>query len=184
MTVLGNVDKFKKRLEKVYERKLKDYKGLALKEEQQLRHDFETGKNAIDLNTKIAIERESKLEVRRIINKEKFRAKQIYEQKREEIISEVFSQALERAGDFVKSKDYIKYVKSCIPNKTGIVVKADSKDYDIKYNVKVKKGIIGIKAIDGRVIYDFTVQGLIDAKFESLRLMVDKELFGNVEQPY
>ncbi|MCF7861639.1 V-type ATP synthase subunit E [Candidatus Woesearchaeota archaeon] len=180
MEIVGDVDKFKERLDKIYQKRLDNQLADIKERDAKITAIVSQRKQDIKSSFKLRTEEDAALLKRKVINSEKFKAKQEFEKTREEIISEVFDAAIKKAPEFVKTKSYINYVKANLPKSTTVVLRLN-KELAKEFNGKtsIDNDIIGVQAVDGKVIYDFTVAGLIEAKYESLRVEVDNVLFGN-----
>jgi vacuolar-type H+-ATPase subunit E/Vma4 len=184
MEIVGDVDKFKERLDKIYQKKLAQE--LADINERERAMLAFVKKRKAEMKTSYAQRTEEKAELqkKKIINAERFRAKQELENVRGELISQAFKEAIKKAPSFVKTEPYINFVKANLPKSEDLILKV-SKDLKDKFGtendikIEMDNNIIGVKAVEGKIVYDFTVTGLIEAKHESLRIDIVRELFDN-----
>lgn len=179
MEVFGNVKGLKGAIEKKYSSKIKEVEKE--KEKQLAEIDKELGKELELLRSrmKTTTDAEVKKTHSMILSSEKLKAKKEFEEKRESLIEEVFKKAEKKASKITHSKEYMDYVKSNMPKEQNARVIGDSAYYKESFpKLKINKSIVGIKFELEGLIYDFTLNNIINSKKDILRQEVSKILFG------
>lgn len=178
MEVFGNVKGLKGAIEKKYSSKIKEVEKE--KEKQLAEIDKELGKELELLRSrmKTTTDAEVKKTHSMILSSEKLKAKKEFEEKRESLIEEVFKKAEKKASKITHSKEYMDYVKSNMPKEQNARVIGDGAYYKESFpKLKINKSIVGIKFELEGLIYDFTLNNIINSKKDILRQEVSKILF-------
>ncbi len=178
MQVSGNLNGLKKEIEKSYATKLDAFKA-------EQKEAFEESKKTLlekhkrSLNrTKMDIEAEEHNVFRTTLSEEKLSAKQEYEQKREELLSDIFDAAQKKAGKAVKSKGYVSLVKKAAAKIKNASFEGSEKSYEKDFpGIVINDKIQGIIVKSDKEIFDFTYPSFIASERSKLRDMLSKELF-------
>jgi vacuolar-type H+-ATPase subunit E/Vma4 len=179
METFGNIGGLKAAIEKKYSsriRTLEKEKEHALKEIEK-----EVLKKLGELKPKMLLQKEteSKRKYSTILTEEKMKAVKSFQEKREELINKVFSEAKKRAKHMVHTEKYAAYVKKNMPSGEDMQMYGDDVYYQKFFpEIKIDKALNGIVCKSRDVIYDFTLDHLMESKKESLRYEVSKILFG------
>ncbi len=178
MEIFGNAEYIKKVIEERYNLKIKELEKERDKSLEELRIKFENEIKLLRIQMKNKKETEVKKVYSMIFNEEKLKAKKEFEEKRNSLIESVFKEAKKRAKDFVHSKAYIEYIKKNMP-KEKVEIIGDS-DYYRKFfpKLKIDKSLIGIIFKSKNIVYDFTLDNIINSKKDILRHELSKILFG------
>lgn len=181
METFGDVEGFKKTIEGKYSTEIRKLEEATEERIQELREDYENR----FLVTQKQIESETALEssklAARVKSEKEIHARREFEQKREELIEAVFREVMERALKLAHSKQYVDYVKKRLP-KDAVVV-CDSSYYKKAFpKAKVDKSIVGVTAVSGNLVYNFTIDALVESKKEHLRNTAAKTLFGGTRK--
>jgi len=178
MEIFGNVKGLKGAIEKKYSSEIK--KVEKEKEKQLADIDKEVKKKLELLRPRMKTIRDAAVKKRysMVLSREKLKAKKDFEERREELIEEVFKEAEKKAKKIVQGKEYIDYVKKNMPKGKNFLVIGDG-DYYKKFfpNLKIDKNIVGLKFELEGVIYDFTLDNMVGAKKDILRHATSKVLF-------
>ncbi len=179
MEIYGNIEALKGAIEKKYSSKIK---GIEKETEKQLADiDKELSKELELLKSrmKTTTDAEVKKTHSMILSSEKLKAKKEFEEKRESLIEGVFKKAEKKASKITHSKEYIDYVRSNMPKEQNVRVIGDDAYYKEHFpKLKIDKSIVGIKFELEGLIYDFTLNNIINSKKDILRQEVSKILFG------
>jgi vacuolar-type H+-ATPase subunit E/Vma4 len=179
MEVFGNIEALKGAIEKKYSSKIKEIEKQEEKQLEEIDKELKKKLGLLKSHMKTATDAAVKKTYSMILSSEKLKAKKEFEEKRESLIEAVFEEAKEKAKDIVHTQEYIDYVKKNMPKEKGIVVTGDS-DYYQKFfpDIKINKNNVGIRFEAKGVIYDFTLDNIINSKKDILRHEVSKVLFG------
>jgi len=178
MEIFGNVEGLKGSIERKYSSKIKQ---VEKEKEKQLEEIDEELKEKIELlRSKMgtAIGGDVRKTHSMILSEEKLKSKREFEEKRESIINKVFKEAEKKAKKIAHSKAYIDYVKANLPKKGKFSVKCDGAYYKKFFSkLKIDKKLVGLKFESEGLVYDFTLDNIIDSKKDVLRQEVSKVLF-------
>lgn len=176
MEILGNARSIEDSIRQKYEKDINNVQKELDKNIELKRKEFEKQKELKLADISTATDFEVKKEHSKILSEENLKAKREFESAREILIEKVFKEAEKKAAKIAHSKDYIEFVKKRMPEDCKII--ADS-DFFKKHfgNIKVDKNIVGVKGQIGNVIYDFSLDGIINSKRDELRHVITKALF-------
>lgn len=177
MEIFGNVEALKGAIEKKYSSKIKE---IEKEKEKQLGEIDEELKKKLELlrsHMKTIMDAEVNKAYSMILSGEKLKAKKEFEEKREALIDAVFKEAEKKAKSIVHTKEYIDFVNKNMPKEESLVI--GDGDYYKKFfpKLKIDKNIMGLRFESEGVIYDFTLDNMIEAKRDVLRHEVSKVLF-------
>ncbi len=177
MEVIGNVDMIKGFIEKKYQTEIKQLDKETELEIQRLKEEAKKREALHRSKIKTMTDAESRKAYSKIISEEELKAKRDFEEAREALIGNAFSELGERAKDIAHSKRYLDFVKQKMPKSDGMII-ADS-DFYKKYfgDVQVDSSIIGIKFQVDNITYDLSLDGMIESRRDMLRHKVSKSLF-------
>ncbi len=166
--------------------------------EEKAKEIIENGKKEAEIlkNSMISKGRDqARAERQRIISSAKITAKRMVEEKKEDIINDVFKKAIEKI-DSIDAKVYkdslMKIIKESIESigDSEVRIRVRESDVDIareivdKLNVKAEivadltsRGVV-VESVDGRLIIDNRFEKIFERKMDELRIKVAKELFG------
>ncbi len=180
MEIYGNIDGLKQSIEKKYAAEIKkvdDEVSSRIKWlEKESNSEIALKKSRIATKTEADIRKATS----KIESEENLKAKKEFEQKREEIINQIFDIAFKKVATTAHSKKYIDFLKINTP-KNGFSIIADSTFYKKSFpktKLEIDNTIIGVKFVVGAVTYDLTLDGAINAQKDILRDKVSKALFG------
>lgn len=178
MEMFGNVEALKKAIEKKYSSKIKEVEKDRDRQIEGINKELKKEFDLIGLRMKTVTDAAIKKTHSMILSSEKLKAKKEFEEKREALIYEIFRKAEKKTGKIAHSKEYVDYVKKNMPKAKGLVVKGDSTYYKKEFpKLKTDKNIVGVKFESEDVIYDFTLDNMINSKKDVLRQEVSKILF-------
>ncbi|MBU0628242.1 MAG: hypothetical protein KKC75_03565 [Nanoarchaeota archaeon] len=178
MQVFGNIGNLKRAIEKKYSDKVKQAEKERDKQLEEIDRELKKKISVMRSHSDTVIETDSKRAFLRILSEERLKAKSEFEAKREKLIESVFKEAAKKAKDVAHSKRYAEYVKSNMPDGDGFSLVGDDKYYMEDFpGIAVEKGAIGIRVESEGMIYDFTLDNIIESKKEALREEVSKALF-------
>ena len=178
MEVFGNVEALKGAIENKYSLKIKEVEKE--REKQLTEIDNELKKKLMLLMSRMKTETD--LEVKKthsmILSEEKLKAKKEFEEKREELIDNVFKEGEKKAKKIAHTQEYVDYVKANIPQGEDFLIIGDAAYYEKFFpKLKIDKNIVGLKFEAEGIIYDFTLDRIITSKKDTLRHEVSKVLF-------
>ncbi len=179
MEVYGNISALKKGIEERYkneiaqiekeaEDKAKDFDAKKKKRLQVLKADFKTRKGEKVKEAK-----------QRVLNEKKLEAKKEFELEREKLIQQVFEDVKKKASKIVLTKQYIEYVKKNVPKEKGFLAMVGPAFLKKSFpKSKEEKGLIGVKFVGDEIIYDYSINALLEAREDFVRHTITKNLFG------
>jgi len=177
MEVFGNIEALKEAIEKKYTSKIREVEKEKEKQLNEIDKELKKKLNLLDSRMKTASDAEVKKTHSVILSEEKLKAKKEFEEKREELINKVFKEAEKKSKKIVRSKEYIDYVKSNIPKEKDLKVTGSDALKKHFPKLKVDKNILGLKFESEGIIYDFTLDNMINSKKDVLRHEISKVLF-------
>ncbi len=181
MEIYGNIDGLKQAIEKKYAdeiKKIEDETSSIIKQlEKESNNKISLKKSRISTLTNAEIRKATS----KISSEENLKAKKEFEQKREDVINQVFDMAFKKAVTIAHSRKYIDFLKKNMPNEAKkYEITADSdfyKEYFPEAKINIDNTIIGIKFRVGEITYDFTLDGAIKSQKDILRNKVSKTIF-------
>tara|TARA_Y100000310_G_C20320671_1_gene640605 strand:- start:54 stop:689 length:636 start_codon:yes stop_codon:yes gene_type:complete len=177
METFGNVEALKGAIEKKYSSKIKEAEKEKSKQLADIDKELKKKLDLLKSHMKTSTEAEVKKTHSMILSGEKLKAKKEFEEKREELIENVFKAADKKAKSIAHSKEYIDFVESNLPGGEFSTI-GDSNYYEKAFpNLEIDKDIVGVKFESKGVIYDFTLNNIIASKKDILRHEVSKVLF-------
>jgi len=178
MEVFGNVELLKEEISSVMNEKLNTLKQEL--EEFKGQVSEENGRKLTDLREqhKTTLNQDLKKAYSQIIGEKTLEAKKAYEEKREQLIDEVFAEVLKKSKSITNTAKYVSFVKSQAPKGKNVKVFGDCNYYKKSFSkMKLDKSISGLRFEEGDVSYDFTVERMIKVRKEELRRQVNATLF-------
>ena len=180
MTVEGNLEHLEKEIENSYKEKLEEFQKNSLEE-------FNLEKKQIDEKHKKALakarmeaEEEEKKVFKSTLAEEILNAKKEFENKREELINNVFNTASEKANEVLLGKDYLKLAKKTAKGK--VKVTGGFEEYKKEFpDVEVDNRVRGVIVRKDNLIFDFSYDKFVESRRLDLRHKVSNILFENVK---
>ena len=116
---------------------------------------------------------------RRAINEARLSAQLEYQRKKGAFVDKVVEEARERLKAISTSQNYLNYVKARLPH-GDYVAYCSSPKHKTLFGSKMRldKNITGIKVVAGETTYDFTLDSLMGARLDEVKMAASKELFG------
>jgi hypothetical protein len=175
MEVKGNLEGMKKNLAKTFEKKLSDLDIQFKKESELLKKDFQKEIDRIRTENQSRLDKETKALRHKLTSEKNRQIGLIKTTKRQELINSVIDSIIKDAKEIIKSKDYIDIVKKSLPIDAKIY---GDKTYEKTFGkVNEDKSINGIRAEKENIIYDFTIESMIDSKNDAIKDVIAQELF-------
>lgn len=117
---------------------------------------------------------------RRAINEARLAAQLEYQGKKEETVNLIVDEARKGLKKLSLSKEYFNYVKDRLPSGEYTAYCSDAKYKELfGKNMKIEKGIIGVKIVTGETTYDFTLDSLMDSRMSEVKMAASRTLFGD-----
>lgn len=178
MEIFGNVEALKGAIEKKYAAEIKKVEEDRDKQLAEIDKELKKKVELLSSHMKTAIDAEVKKTHSMILSEEKLKAKKEFEEKRESLINAIFKEAEKKAKKIAHSREYIDFVKENIPKEKGFLIIGDGDYYKKLFpKVKVDKSIIGLRFEGEGLVYDFTLNNMIEARKDVLRHDISKVLF-------
>lgn len=178
MEVFGNVEALKGAIKKKYSAEIKKVEEDRNRQLAEVDKELKKKLELLSSHMKTAIDAEVKKTHSMILSEEKLKAKKEFEEKRESLIEAVFKEAEKKAKKIAHSREYIDFVKENIPKEEGFLIIGDGDYYKKLFpKLEVDKNIIGLRFEAEGLVYDFTLDDIIEAKKDVLRHEVTKVLF-------
>ena len=177
MEAKGNIELIKDSIKKKYDKEIEDINQSAKEETKKL--EMEAAKKVNEEVDKIknSSDTESEKAYSRILNEERLKAKAEFEEEREGFIKKVFSEAMDRARDFARKKEYLEFVKSRAPKESFQVIAGDAFFKEHFDDVEIDENIRGVKFRSKEVLYDLSLDGIMSSKKDILRHEASRILF-------
>ena len=179
MKTLGNLSKIKTCIEQRFTAELKRIDSETAAEVEKIRAAEKNETDALEHDMKSRQEAETEKAYQAVYNEEKLKLQGEFDQRRQDIIDQVFDDAMKKAAKFAESKEYEKFVKAHLKSlPSGAHLTGHSESFKKHFKgLKIDKSIIGIRAEADNVVYDLTIPALVDANRESLRTELNSVLF-------
>lgn len=181
MQVYGNISSLKKSIERKYSSQIKAIDKETEKEIEKIKRETEKQIALLKTKMKTSAELEAKKIDSKVMSEVTLKAKRDFEKKREELINKVFDKAHAKAKKVAHSKEYIDYVKKKLPEEEAEAIgdSAYYKKFFPAIKLKIDKNIIGLKFSSANIIYDFTLDSILNSEKDNLRHTISKVLFKN-----
>lgn len=180
MKSFGNLEALEEAIKKKYDEEIDKIRDETNKQAKKIRKDTKEEISKILTRAREEAEIEAKREAARVLSEEKLNAKKEFEATREKAIEKAFKELERRSKEIVHSETYLEFLKRQVKgiDMDKFLVVADS-DYYKRIFPKYKKdpSISGVKLVSHKVTYDFTLESMIEANKEKLRLEMSKILF-------
>jgi len=181
MKSFGDLEQLKKIIEEKYSQEFdeiaKTTKEYTTEIEKEYKVRLEKEQEKIMSETVAEAER---VKVKTLIEK-KLEAKHQFETVRETYLQGVLESVRKKAINMFHSSHYIKFVKSALPKDLKSYTALGDDTFYKKHlklkNFVVDKSVIGVKIIAPPVVYDYTLETLLQAKNEKMRELINKILF-------
>ena len=178
MEIYGNIESLKGSIEKRYSFEIKKVEEDRKKQVMEIGKELKNQLTLLNSNMKTIIDAEVKKAHSMILSEEKLKAKKEFEEKRESLINKVFKEAEKQAKKIAHTQEYADYVQENMPKEKGFSIIGDSDYYKTIFpEMDIDKNIIGIKFESKGLVYNFTLNSIIDSKKDILRHEVSKTLF-------
>lgn len=178
MEVFGDAEALKKVIESKYSLRIKEAEKEKDKKLEEIDKELKKKLEILNAHMKMTSEAEAKKAYSMVLSKEKLNAKKEFEELREKLIDSVFKEADKRAKKFAHSEEYIEFVRENMPKDSKAICVGDSDYYKkLMPNIKVDNNLVGVKFESDGVIYDFTLNNIIESKKDVLRQEISKVLF-------
>jgi len=179
MQVYGNTEGLKKEIEQKYEAQIKEIMSKAQSEVNAIIKEADEKAEMIIEQAKTDAESASREAMQRVLNEEKLKAKREFEEAREKLILEVIEKVKRKAKEVSKSNEYLAFLKANVPKEKNAVVFGGSEASYKKVFPKMKadKTIVGVKITAEDVVYDFTLENMINSNEEVVRRTITTEMF-------
>ncbi len=182
MAIIGKLTGLKSSIEQQFETDISALKEEADQEISTFKAEEKSIISSLEKDSKSEQEFEVEKAHRSVYNEGALKLDRAFEQKRQELIEQVFDDALSRASKFALTKEYLAFAKKhfkTLPK--NVEIRGHSPSYKkIFKKLKLDKTIIGLKAVSTEVTYDLTVSTLIEAKQDALKQAITKALFGEI----
>lgn len=177
MKTYGNLEDLKVSLNEVFDQKIKELDRYSEKKTKEIKDIFDEKLNFMKSEHKEIMKEELSNLKERLENNQKIEEKKIEQQKKEEMIEKVVEDLRADAKKILSSKKYMDFLKKSLPK--NAVVYADSNDYSkvIDSKINIDKNILGVKATYENMVFDLTINSMIDSNIERLKETIAKELF-------
>jgi vacuolar-type H+-ATPase subunit E/Vma4 len=177
MQIYGNIQALKKGIEEKYAKEIRDIDKDITSQIREINKETDKKVNLMKADQKTVREEEVRKTKSRVMNEEKLKAKKAFEEAREKMIDSVFKDAEKKLGKKANEKAYIDLVKKKIPKDAQAIV-GDAVLKKHFSNAKMDKTVIGVKFKSENIIYDFSLNGLLESRKEHLRSVITKSLWG------
>jgi vacuolar-type H+-ATPase subunit E/Vma4 len=179
MEAFGNIEGLKKAIQQKYSLKIREVEKERDKELKSIEKDLKKALKLQESRMKTNTDAAAKKTYSMILSSEKLKAKKEFEEKREALIEAVFRNARKQARTVAHSREYVDFVAKNAPKEPGIIIKGDAELYKQTFpELHLDESLLGIKFVSEGVIYDFTLDNMIDSKKDILRQEVSNILFG------
>jgi len=180
LEISGNLDILKKEIARIYSTKLEEYRKT---EESKFKDNVKKIEEIHNLEldqAKYELKKEEEKVYKTALSEEKLEAKKEFENRREELIEEVFDKALERSREILLSKEYIAMINEWIKGKE-IEIEGNFEEYKNNFKeISINSKIRGIIIKEKNKVFDFTYGTFIESRKLDLRNKISRALFENV----
>ena len=179
MKVYGNAEGLKKVLEKTYAKKIAEVRKETDAKISEINSEAQKEISQIEDQARTDAQAAAREATQRVLNEEKLNAKKKFEEEREKMIQKVFEEVRVQAPKVAAKKEYLAFVKKNSPKEKGLEILGSSTSYKKTYNkMKLDKNIVGLKFQSSDMVYDLSLDGAIEAKKDTVRRTITKNLFG------
>jgi vacuolar-type H+-ATPase subunit E/Vma4 len=181
MEVSGNLELLKREIQRSYTEKLDSFEKECMLTFNETKKKIEEEHDKALLEIKKDLQNEEKNVFKATLSEEKLNAKKEFENKREEVIAQVFAEAEERSREVLLSKEYIDAVKAATKEKESVEFIGGFEEYKKSFPaIKIDKKTDGIVVKDIVNVIDFTFSAFAESKKLELRHRISNLLFEDV----
>lgn len=175
MEVHGNIKSLKKAIEQDYLGKAREINRHKNAQIRDIRQALDNDIYALESELRQKLDSKARETNAMVLNEQKLTAKMQFEEAREQMVQEVLGKAREDFPILMKSKKYIDFVKKNVPKNAEVFGNPFFKKHF--KNLKVEKEMSGVKFIKGPIIYDLSLEALLEAREFSARGKLIEELW-------
>jgi len=167
MEVYGSIEGLKKALEEDYRAKLRKVNSRKAAQLKEIRNSLK--KHLALVEAELKQEADSKLREANamVLNEQKLSAKRSFEEAREKMVQAVLSEVRESFPTVMKSKPYLDFVKKNSPKDAVVFGNPFFGSHFGK--LRVDENLMGVRFVKGSVIYDLSLNALLEAKEFAVR---------------
>ncbi|GEM_PF-5762762 len=177
MKVVGSIASLEKEIRRKYESDLRKLEKEAKQRIEKIRSTTRDKLKAIRERNKPRINRIKETSKRAALNEVKMKWKLEYQREKEKMANTIINEIRKDLRKIAHSKSYLDYLKRKMP-KGNFEVYADSNYYQklFKKKIKIDRSITGVRLIGKDVVYDFTLESILNAKMPRIKMVISKVL--------